>query len=153
MISNDTLRLGAVHVAYEFRMLRDALLSATDRFAYTAWFIHRRTLMDFFDFDGSGDDLSARHYYEPSLNWKTIRANVEPPVMYDEYRKAVNKLAAHLTVARIEYAEKKTFTPSREITEYLLGLAALFLREMPADRLPWFGGLSLPLGGPGFGPL
>ena len=67
---------------------------------------------------------------------------VEKPKRYDDYRTAVHKLAAHLTYSRIDYADDGSYKPSKEITDYLMGLALLFLRKLPDDQLVWFGSLT-----------
>ena len=89
------------------------------------------------------DDIYAWHYFDKQSDWDDACARVAKPSLYGEYRNAVNKLTAHLTFSRVDYAEAKKLPPSREITEYLMGLSVLFLRLLPNDRAAWFGGLEL----------
>jgi hypothetical protein len=136
------LKAAAPHVAHDIRMLRESWHShAASPFAWTAWFIHTRSVMDFVDGRGKhADDVRARDYLE-SGRWESIAAAVSKPADYEDYRNAVHKLAAHLTYTRIQYAESGRFVPSRSITEFLLGQTHLFLRHLPDDRVSWFGGL------------
>ncbi len=101
--------------------------------------------MDFFAGVGlkPDDDIYAWHYFAKQDEWDAEREKVPKPLRYKDYREAVNKLAAHLTYSRVDYAETRELPPSREITEYLLGLAGLFVRLLPAERAAWFGGLAL----------
>ncbi len=99
--------------------------------------------MDFLEGRGTNpDDIRARDYID-AKTWDPTRDAVTKPKDYEDYRTAVHKLAAHLTYSRIDYAEQQRFRPSKEIHDYLLGLCALFVRMLPPDRLPWFGGLGL----------
>lgn len=163
--TDEELREAATHVAHEIRMLASAWKRHRgDRHAYVGWFVHCRTLMDFFDPDCEcsepEDDVCAWHFFEhggadeevAQRTWRRIRDTLDPPPRYDEdddmdYRDAVNKLAAHLTYKRVEIAERppagEKFTPSAEITEYLLGLARLFLDNLPEGRVGWFGKLDM----------
>ena len=140
----ERLRKAAPHVAHDIRMLRDAWLHRDNAFAYTAWFIHCRSVMDFLDARGSNpDDIRARDYFDDPKAWQQADAATSQPPDYDEYRTAVNKLAAHLTYTRVDYAEQDRFRPSTAIHDYLLGRCALFARMLPPNRIPWFAGLGL----------
>jgi hypothetical protein len=101
--------------------------------------------MDFFDGVGTkpDDDIYAWHYFAKQPDWDDARNRLPKPTQYKEYRDAVNKLAAHLTYSRVDYGETRQLPPSREITEYLLGLARLFIRLVPHDHAAWFGGLDI----------
>lgn len=100
--------------------------------------------MDFFAGAGNNpDDIYAWHYFADEPAWNSQRDKVNKPSDYGKYRTAVNKLAAHLTYSRIDFASSEPLPPSLATTEYLLGLANLFMRLLPAERVAWFGGLSL----------
>ena len=102
--------------------------------------------MDFFAGVGMdpNDDIYAWHYFPKRSDWDDARDTITQPSEHSQYRTAVAKLAAHLTYSRIEYAEdNKELAPSLALTEYLLGLAGVFLRLLPPERVAWFGGLSL----------
>lgn len=141
----ECLRKAATHIAHDVRMLREAWRQQSDPLAYTAWFIHCRSVMDFFAGVGMDpdDDIYAWHYFPKQSDWDDVRDKITQPAEYQQYRKAVAKLAAHLTYSRIDYAEEHKLSPSLALTEYLLGLAGLFLRLLPPERVAWFGGLSL----------
>jgi hypothetical protein len=138
-------QLAASDVAYEINALRAAL----DRhlscgFAWTAWFVHARNLMDFFEGQGSdADDVRARDFFDPPGNWDAIRESVPKPDAYREYRTAANKLAAHLTYSRLRYCPvdgRSGRPPSKEVTDYLLTLAREFQAALPAERRAWVAG-------------
>lgn len=142
----ESLRKAATHVAHDIRMLRRAWYRhSRDPLAYTAWFVHCRSVMDFFAGVGNqpDDDVYAWHYFTDQNQWDGPRDAAPKPPKYDDYRPAVNKLAAHLTYSRVDYAARGPLPPSLEMTEYLLGLTALFHRLLPPDRAAWFGGLLL----------
>ena len=65
----------------------------------------------------------------------------DKPHDYPRFRRATNKLAAHLTYARIEYEGDDRWSPSPEVTEFLLGLAGVFYSELSNERKLWFGRL------------
>ena len=141
---DEELRKAAPHVAHDIRMLRDAWLHLGNSFAYTAWFIHCRTVMDFLDGGGTEpDDIRAKDYFDDPDAWRRADGAIRKPPDYPDYRTAVHKLAAHLTYTRIEYAEQEKFKPSKTINDHLLGRCSLFLHMLPAERLPWFAGLVL----------
>jgi hypothetical protein len=116
--------------------------------------------MDFFDPDCPGkraskmdpesrDDICATEFLAKG-EWAEAVGQVSDskPREYGEYRKVVNKLAAHLTYKRIEHAERaqrgeQDFTPSKEVTEYLLCLANLFWQKLPDHRAAWFGEMMI----------
>jgi hypothetical protein len=148
--TDECLRRAATHIAHDVRTLGDSWRRRHDILGWIVWFVSARSLMDFFSPDcrtgktKNHDDVCARDYF-PSGQWATTLAKLDPlkPANYEAYRVAVNKLAAHLTYTRIEYAEGDQFRPCREVTEYLLGVATLFTRELPPERAAWFGGLML----------
>lgn len=160
---DDDLREAATHVAHEIRMLVSAWKRhRRDRHAYVGWFVHCRVLMEFFGVEEPcprkewHDDVCAWHFFDTEDRdgqgrWETIRARADRPADWEDFTKATDKLAAHLTYRRIAIAEeqrdeppgRKKMTPSAEVTEYLLGLARLFLRKLPDDRVGWFGALDM----------
>ena len=114
-----------------------------DPLAYTAWFVHCRNLMNFYDSVGQPDEIKVSVYVtgvEPE--WQSGTAGIRKPHNYDDYRRAVNKLAAHLTWDRTD-PKWRNYPPSQEITEYLLGLSTLLLRVLPLESVAWFGGVFL----------
>jgi hypothetical protein len=138
------LSKAAPHVAHDIRMLHDAWAHLGNSFAYTAWFVHCRSIMDFLDGRGSNpDDIRAKDFFDDPATWESVDSTVAKPATYEAYRTAVNKLAAHLTYERIQYADQDAFAPSRAIHDHLLGRCALFVRTLPAERLPWFAGLGI----------
>ena len=142
--SVERLRKAAPHVAHDIRMLREAWLNRDNVFAYTAWFIHCRTVMDFLDGLGSHpDDIYATHFFDNPAVWSEIEKGSPKPSEYADYREAVNKLAAHLTYTRIAYGEQERFKPSKAIHDNLLGRSAAFIRALPPERVAWFAGLGL----------
>lgn len=143
-VDQDRLRKAAVHVAHDIQMLRDAWLQLDNAFAYTAWFIHCRSVMDFLDgIENRPDDIHAKAYFDDPTQWQAADAATSKPLTYGAYRIAVNKLAAHLTFARIDYAENMDFRPSKTIHDYLLGRCAVFVKALPIERVSWFAGLGL----------
>jgi len=131
----------AKHVAHEIRMLRRAWINRADALAYTAWFVHCRNLMRFFDDHGKNDEIGVSAYLNGiEAEWKKGVAAIPKPVNYADYERACNKLAAHLTWDRIE-AKWTAYPPSQEITEYILGMSLLMLRILPPERVVWFGGV------------
>ena len=137
----EELQEGATDVSHDVRMLAKAFDHCSGAFAYTAWFVHCRAVMGFVDCNGQPekDDIFACHYLE---RWKGIRAKLEKPQRYDEYWKATNKLAAHLTYSRAVYRARpldQQVTPSGEITDHLLGVIDVFVGELPNKRRAWFG--------------
>ena len=95
--------------------------------------------MDFFDCrTEEPDDVQAIDFVP---TWPSFRQALTEPPKYGEYRTAVNKLAAHLTYIRVTYAEAGGFPPSREMTEFLTGAAAVFARQLTHNQLASFGGL------------
>ncbi len=154
--SEELLRKAVSHVAHEIRMLEECWKHLANRHAYVGWYVHARTLMHFFRIDceckGKHDDICAWHFLgtdtvDGKERWRNLLTRLPKPDRYDEYHKAVNKLAAHLTFSRTDYAEKAArgegFEPSDEVTKYLLGLSMIFLRELPQERLGWFGTLRM----------
>lgn len=133
----------ARHVAHEMRMLRRAWASQSDPLAYTAWFVHCRNLMKFFKDKGKGDEVRVSTYLTGvDAEWQKGVSSLGIPVRYDDYERACNKLASHLTWDRTE-PEWGNYPPSAEITEYLLGLGLLLVRIQPPERVAWFGGVFL----------
>ena len=140
--TEEELRRSAAHVAYEIRAFRLAWAHhSSNMFAYTAWFIHCRNLLAFFEGRGKGKDLLARHYINGN-EWHDMLNRVQKPDNLPEWRKALSRLAAHLTYHRVELAEG-AFVPNALLTSYVLGLALEFLRLLPPPRLAWFGDMLL----------
>jgi len=116
-----------------------------DAFAYTAWFIHCRSVMCFFRERNQNSDIVVADFLMPGTTWEKIKNGVTEPDDYKATYIAVNKLAAHLTYTRLKYekggSREEQGRPSEEITNYLLALTRLFLDELPAERRAWFGGV------------
>jgi hypothetical protein len=141
--SADELRAAAQHVAHEIRMLRRAWNNSSEPLAYTAWFVHCRNLMKFFEGSGQKDEVKVSDFLEGVEDeWSQRVANLQKPKKYREYRHAVDKLAVHLTWDRID-AKWADFPPSQDITEYLLGLSMLLIRILPPGRATWLSGALL----------
>ncbi len=138
--NDDKLRRAAHHVAHDVRMLGRAFDKRDNAFAYTAWFVHCRSVMEFFREDKENKDDIVVTDFLPT--WKE---DTKKPDGYDDMKTAVNKLAAHLTHTRLKYEKggerEAKGLPSEEITNYLLGLTHLFLEALPAKRRVWFGGV------------
>jgi hypothetical protein len=96
--------------------------------------------MDFFNANTDNpDDIQARDFLP---NWEAIASGIGRPATYMSERTHVHKLAAHLTYTRVALAsQKEPPRPTREMTDFLLGQAALFIRSLPDERVVWFGGL------------
>lgn len=159
-LTDECLRRAAPHVAHDIRTFAESWRRhQKDPFAWIAWFVCCRSLMDFFDAkcsdkrkpkkegENGKDDICATDFVDPA-EWVQAVEVARPmrPGNYDQYRDVVNKLAAHLTYKRIEYADRaqrgeKDCQPSKEVTEYLLGLGALFVRKLTDERAAWFGAL------------
>ena len=143
--NDDELRRAAHHVAHDIRMLGRAFdrLQA-DAFAYTAWFIHCRSVMGFFQVKGHSNDILVSTFL-PWSTWENIVQNIHEPDGYQETRNAVNKLAAHLAFDRLKYekggSHEDQGRPREDITNYLLALARLFVDALPPERQAWFGGI------------
>ena len=143
--TDSELRRAARHAAHDVRMLARAYTEhGRSAFAYTAWFVHCRSVMEFFREDASNsDDIIVSDFLPSGTTWGTLTKLTQKPPGYEEVREAVNKLAAHLTYTRLEYengGSRKEVVPSEEITNYLLGLTHLFLDAIPSERKVWFGG-------------
>ncbi|MGH7519357.1 MAG: hypothetical protein ACREOC_18135 [Gemmatimonadales bacterium] len=140
--NEEELRKGAPHVAFEIRAFRSAWEHyQSNTFAYTAWFIHCRNLMGFFDGRGKDRDLFARHYIDGTA-WDDALKGLVRPGKYDHWWDTVSRLAAHLTFHRVEL-ETRDFVPDAAITKHLLGLALQFVQMLPPPRAAWFGDLLL----------
>ena len=142
--SDLELQAAAHHVAHEVRMLRRAWAQQSDPLAYTAWFVHCRNLIKFFDSKGQKDEIRVADFITGVENeWQAGMAGVARPLQHQTYWDAVDKLAAHLTWDRAD-PQWADLPPSAEITEYLLGLTGLLMRVLPVSRVGWFGGLAMP---------
>jgi hypothetical protein len=140
MFASDTQRRSAsLDVAFEIKALRDTWLTRNSLpFAWTAWFVHARNLMRFFDgTEDHKDDILARHFFDPPSHWDGIRQRLKPPARYDDYEIAAHKLAAHLTHSRATYRQDG-MPPSEEVTEFLLQLARTFISSLPTGDRDWF---------------
>jgi hypothetical protein len=142
LVSDTQRRSAASDVAHEISEFRGAwTLHKGVPFAWTAWFVHARNLMRFFDgTQDSSDDILARHFFDPPGHWDSIRERSSPPSVYPAYELAAHKLAAHLTYGRSEY-RKNGLAPSQEVTDYLLRLGQTFVLALPAQDQAWFDGL------------
>ena len=144
--TDSELRKAARHVAHDVRMLARAYTEhGHSAFAWTAWFVHCRSVMEFFGDDARyPDDIVVSHFLPSGTTWGALTKLTQEPVGYDGVREAANKLAGHLTYSRLEYEKggsRNEVVPSEEITNYLLGLTHLFLDALPSERKVWFGGL------------
>ena len=103
------------HVAYECAALQRAWeRHGGNPFAWTAWFVHARNVHDFFFEPGRQDDLVAEQFLP---GWKpTCVAAVGLP----SFKTAANKLTAHLTLSRLDYARGAGYAPSKDVTKYLV---------------------------------
>ena len=141
---NDELRRMAHHVAHDVRMLKQAFEQQQhDSFAYTAWFVHCRTVMEFLGEERlDSRDVHASDYVG-AKDWTEIRKDAKEPDNFSVVRDAVNALAAHLSCERLKYETGGEYEaygrPSEEITNYLLALTHLFLDYLPPERRVWFG--------------
>ncbi len=146
MIGDSQRQNAAADVAHEIRMLRVAWARhGGDAFAWTGWFIHARNLMRFFHgTQDHEDDILARHFFDPPGHWDAIREKTHKPAKYDDYDTAASKLAAHLTYGRADYRAGPGMPPSKEVTEYLLGLALAFVTALPEELRASFGGVLMP---------
>lgn len=139
--SADELRAAAQHVAHEIRMLRRAWNSRSEPLAYTAWFVHCRNLMKFFESSGQKDEVKVSDFVTGIEDeWSQGVNDLLKPEKYKEYRDAVDKLAVHLTWDRID-TKWADLPPSQDITEHLLGLSMLFIRILPPERAAWLSGV------------
>lgn len=139
---DEKLEAAAEHVGYELRMLVIALIKQRtigDRFAYTAWFLHCRNLMDFFEGKGhDSDDIAAQHFVPgQEHSWHKARRAEATPTGYAKWRRHVNKLASHLTYDRIKYGACSP-PPSPDVTLYMIRLGVRFLAFLPSERVAWF---------------
>jgi len=100
--------------------------------------------MKFYDSQGQKDEIKVSAFLtsEVEAEWQKGLAGVRRPNDFDDYRDAVDKLAAHLTWDRTD-PKWARYPPSQEITEYLIGLSLLLLRVLPPERVGWFGGVLL----------
>ena len=149
--TDGDLRRAARHVAHDIRMLARAFDGRRDPFAYTAWFVHCRSVMEFFrETTENSDDIIVSDFLPQAITWSSLVQDTHEPADYGNTKTAVNKLAAHLTFGRLEYekgGKEKEVVPSEEITNYLLGLAYLFVDALPPQRRLWFGGRRVWFGG------
>jgi hypothetical protein len=137
---NDAcLKSGADHILHDVNLLQEAWTNRQQRIAYTLWFILTRTLWDFFfeERKKNKDDMIAADYAD---TWSTIQASLKPqsPETSKTWREAANKLAAHLTYSRVDY-QSADHTPSPEMHNFILGVYAVWLAELPPERRVWFG--------------
>ena len=140
--NEEELRSGARHVAYEIRAFRAAWQHrSSSPFAYTAWFVHCRNLMGFFDGRGRDKDLFARHYIDGTA-WDDALQRLERPTDYEKWWDIISRQASHLTLHRVEL-EDKEYVPDEEITKHILGLAMQFVQLLPPPRVAWFGNLLM----------
>ena len=99
--------------------------------------------MKFYDSKGQPDEIKVSAYLAGvEAEWQRGVDGLTRPTDYKDYSDAADMLAAHLTWDRTDPKWKK-YTPSQEITEYLLGLSVLLLRVLSVERVAWFGGFLL----------
>jgi hypothetical protein len=141
--TEQMLEKAAQDVAHEIFLFWAACGHTSDRFAYQSWYILARNLMDFFDtlpYNRFQDSVLAGDFFDPPGTWHSKREEVPRPSDYAGYLLAAHKRAAHLTYARAEFRResREAYNPSREISEYLLRLASLFLNSLLPERQRWF---------------
>ena len=150
----DELKAAVRHIRHEAEMLQSAWeRHQGDAHAWVGWYVHMRTLMEFFNPEGKctvkRDHVLAWQYFRDhpdsgKTKWRTEWAKHTEPPLFDKFREAANKLAAHLTFIRIPiaeatwYADGGKYPPSEEITKYLLDLWETFLKTIPQARSAWF---------------
>ena len=136
------LKRAATHVSHDIRRLAEAYERHSDVFAWTAWYVFFRSVTEFLrPNDPKKDDILAEHYFDDPEEWRAVVAKAEAPADFEAFRTATNKLAAHLTYARLDYEGDERWAPSAEVTDYLLGLAGVFFDKLPEHRKLWFGRL------------
>lgn len=136
-LMTDTMREAALQdVAHEVVALEVSWNRHTgNRLAWTAWFVHARNLLAFFDrVNDNRDDLRAFHFFDPPANWAAHRQHCSVPSDRDATEEAANKLAAHLTLDRAAYRRAGGFAPSEGVTDYLRCLTTVFERGLPPDH-------------------
>jgi hypothetical protein len=144
--TEECLWRGAGHICHDLDLFQLSWQSRDSRVGYTMWFITARGLIDFFfrcqrrkHGDEFLDDILAADYL-PDGTWqqtaKTLRAT--RPSEFDAVETAANKLAKHLTYARVD-EEGTSIQPSAIVHEFILGVAAVWLQSLAPERRAWFG--------------
>jgi hypothetical protein len=135
------LEAAARDVRYEV----DRLLQAADlypkacqaqarRLLFEALLVHFRNLLDFFYGHPGKDLVHASHFFCDAAEWRPTR-----PTWLKEYRTRCNKLLAHLTYSRVEYARKGEMDWAvDEQMQHLRGRWNQFLEQLPPERRGWF---------------
>lgn len=143
------LEKGAVAITHDLTMLRRSYECQQITFAYTAWFVHYRALLEFFGGSGSDakKDLLPTQYI---TNWKSMSGKPERPDRADEYKDAANALVSHMSNKRINYIsnQAQSWTPDKTLTEYLRELGSFFVKNLPDDKKLWFTELETELNKP-----
>lgn len=146
------LRRAGSHICHDLDLFQLAWQSRDTRVGYTMWFITARGLIDFFfryqrqkRGDEYLDDILAADYL-PGGTWREKAEGLRSarPPEFDAVDTAANKLAAHLTYSRVD-EEKASIRPSPTVHEFILGVAAVWLQSLAAERRAWFG-RGLPCG-------
>ena len=135
---SNNLEKGAAAITHDLTMLRLAYEHQRLPFAYTAWFVHYRALLEFFDCSGRKEtDLLPTEYVN---DWSTKRQ--QKPDRAGKYIGAANALVAHMSDLRINYISDQvtstSWTPDKELTEYLRELGRDFVKNLPDDKKLWF---------------
>ncbi|MBZ5545556.1 MAG: hypothetical protein LAO07_18070 [Acidobacteriia bacterium] len=142
------LREGATHVDYEILMLKAMapLIGGSspqdieaDNAFLESFVLHVRNLIDFLypPANIKPDDIIADHYIGEPAKWNQPRPGMTELLI--DARKRANKLAAHLTYARL--GMQKNWEHSKILSELWVTLQ-WFLSELPAGRKEWFPALS-----------
>ena len=145
--SIDELDTAPRHIVHDIMRLKQALSESRHAMAWTAWYIHCRSVMEFFEsapLDPSKDDIIATHYVD-KVEWSQTLAMHERPTAYTEYRGLWTPKQVGMTYlgsSAAEAADGEEYSPSPEVTEYLLRLARAFYELLPEERKPAFGGLA-----------
>ncbi len=149
---SNNLEKGAAAIRHDLTMLRRSYECQQIKFAYTAWFVHYRALLEFFECSGSDakKDLLPTEYIN---NWKSISGKPkrpDDPDRADEYKAAANALVSHMSKERIIYISNQAqrWTPNKELTEYLRELGRDFVKRLPDDKKLWFTDLKRELNEP-----
>ena len=143
---SNNLEKGAAAITHDLTMLRLAYEYQKLTFAYTAWFVHYRALVAFFNCSrGNERDLLPTEYVK---DWST--KGQQKPDRAGEYIGAANALVAHMSDLRTGFISDQatSWTPDKELTEYLRELGRDFVKSLPDDKKLWFTDLETELNKP-----
>ncbi len=141
--TDEELEQALEHFAYELRALdagyRSIFRSNIERpviegkLFLEAFLVHARALIDFFYVNPLyDDDMVAQDFLPSPTDWNSERPVF--PLDVDELRTAINKLLAHLTYRRPEYAQKAWQWKAKLIRSHLLETAEIFKSHLPPER-------------------